>query len=174
MIQKIAKQARQSISSFCYEECKAFCCRKCYLILKESEVDLVTQGRKKELIDKGMIKQMDDGRYSMYMGETGQPCPSLKDNKCKIHKSKNRPKTCSDFPIFIQGNKVMLSPRCLAVRQRKLYPYVAKMKQLGAQIMTAEEFTEYEFYKMDFEKDGRKNNILVPLHKKHDSKTSQR
>ncbi len=149
-IDHILRKARQSISSFCYEECNAFCCRKCYLILKPSQVDEVTQGRKTEMMKDGLLTEMKDGRYSMYMGAADLPCPSLKENKCSIHTSRKRPKTCRDFPIFVKDDMVLLSPRCLAVRMGLLYPYVKRLMMLGYRVIKAEDFSEYEFYKMDF------------------------
>ena len=38
------------------EECNAFCCRKGFLILRENEVDLVTQNNRKKLTKEKILK----------------------------------------------------------------------------------------------------------------------
>ena len=47
----IVKEAKESLTNFCLEECKALCCRKGFLVLKPDQVELVTQNRKEELIE---------------------------------------------------------------------------------------------------------------------------
>jgi len=136
--EKIAKIARKSIGKFCVEECKAYCCRKGYLILNENQVDLVMQNRKDEL--KLMLKPLQNGTFSMYMGGTIQSCPSLaEDYMCRIHLNKNRPNTCKEFPMFLSGNKIILSPRCLAVREGKFFPYIKKLQKLGYSLIIGDE-----------------------------------
>ena len=56
--EEIAEKARRSISKFCAEECKAYCCRKSYLVLTSEEVDLVAQGARTGLEDKRIINKM--------------------------------------------------------------------------------------------------------------------
>ncbi|MBW2964232.1 YkgJ family cysteine cluster protein [Candidatus Woesearchaeota archaeon] len=131
----IAQKARKAISSFCMEECKSFCCRKGYLPLRESEVDTVTQGKRKELMEQGILTLRADGKYSLYMGGTDMPCPSFQNDRCVIHTSRKRPLTCRQFPIFVDGNTVRISARCLAAKAGLLYPYVARMKLLGYKIV---------------------------------------
>ncbi|MFC1754317.1 YkgJ family cysteine cluster protein [Thermoproteota archaeon] len=112
------EQAKASISRYCMEECKAYCCRKGYLLLTPEEKELIAKDLK--------VKKLYRGDYSLAL-----PCPMLKDNKCSIHDNPKRPKTCKDFPIFITGNKVRLSPRCLAVKEGKLYPFERKFLEAG-------------------------------------------
>ena len=137
----IADEARKSIGSFCIDECKAFCCRKCYLVLKDDEVDVVTQGRKDELMGKGLLKRFKSGTYSLNMGDSDVACPSLdlETLKCRIHNHSKRPMTCRNFPIFLDGKKVILSNRCLAVRLGMLYPFIARLKMIGCVIMKPKE-----------------------------------
>jgi len=61
-VEKIAKKARKSISKFCSEECRSYCCRKGYLVLTPSQADLVTQKKKKEYEDKKLLKGIKEGR----------------------------------------------------------------------------------------------------------------
>ena len=68
-------------------------------------------------------------------------CTCLKDNKCIIHTHKDRPKTCSDFPIFIEEKNIGLSGRCLAVQQGKFYPYILQFLEAG---YTVKESSNYD------------------------------
>lgn len=133
-IERLAQKARKSISRYCIEECKAYCCRKGYLILDSVQLKLVMQNRQDELKD--LVKEIKKGSFSMYMGNSKQPCPSLNEKyECIIHKKKNRPQACKEFPLFIKGKKIILSPRCLAVKEGKFYPYIIKFKELGYKIL---------------------------------------
>jgi Fe-S-cluster containining protein len=144
----IADKARKSIGRFCIEECRSFCCRKCYLVLEEDEVDVVTQGRKAELEAKGLLKRLASGKHSLNMGTSDMACPSLDTGtfRCRIHRHPKRPKTCSNFPLFIEGKNIMLSPRCLAVRLGMLYPFIARLKMMGYTIIKPEEYSDIELY----------------------------
>lgn len=144
--EQIADKARRSISKYCYEECKAFCCRNGYLVLTRREVNKVTQGKKEEMLRDGLLKELKDGKFSQNMGEGG--CQSLEDFKCQIHKSKFKPKACHEFPIFIRGKTVMLSTRCPAVKEGKLYPYVRQLAAMGLNIAERNYFSEMELYKL--------------------------
>lgn len=159
--EKIAEKARKSISKFCIEECKAYCCRKGYLILNTNEVEEVTQGRKDELEDKKILKIIKDGRYSLYMGNYDAPCPSFKDFKCIIYNSKNRPKTCRDFPLFIDGKNVFLSPRCLAVKNGLLYPYMMQLSMLGYKILKSDAFADFEMHTVNFIDNNQRKIVKV-------------
>ena len=144
----IADEARKSIGKFCIEECRAFCCRKCYLVLEEDEVDVVVQGRKTELEGKGLLKRLASGKYSLNMGTSDMPCPSLDliTFKCGIHTHPKRPMTCRNFPLFIKGKKIMLSPRCLAVRRGMFYPSIVRLKMMGYSLVKPEEYSDIEIY----------------------------
>lgn len=127
--ERIAQQARKSLSIYCVEECKSYCCRKGYLVLSEKEADLVSHGTIKTLETNGQLARMANGNYSLNMSIAG--CPSFKDEICSIHKSRNRPMACKQFPLFFDGMTIMLSNRCLAVRNGMLYPYIKKLLALG-------------------------------------------
>ena len=45
--EQLAIHARASISNYCFTECKAYCCRKGYLLLNSEEVSLM-QGTSKD------------------------------------------------------------------------------------------------------------------------------
>lgn len=133
MIERLANKARKSISEYCMEECKAHCCRSGFLILKGREINKVTQKRKKELMQANMLKELKNREYSLTMSKVG--CPSLNAYKCIIHKSKNRPAICREFPIIIRGNTAMFSERCPAVRENRLYYYEKRFRQLGLEVI---------------------------------------
>ena len=157
----IARKARRSISRYCYEECKSYCCRKGYLPVKKNEVDAVTQGRKEELMRKGVLKKIKDEKYSLYMGDYDAPCPSLFDYKCLIHKKKNRPDACKQFPLFIEGCLIKLSPRCPAVKEGLFYPYVSQLLRLGYKVVKADQYADMEIYNFDPEKSKKTNKPIT-------------
>lgn len=133
--EKIAALARKSLSKFCSEECRSYCCRKGYLVLNKNELELVSQGKKNELINQGSLRKTNDGRYSLFIGDSSQPCPSLSGLKCLVHGHKHRPQCCRDYPLFIEGNTVRLASRCPAVSLSMLYPYTKRLQQLGFRIL---------------------------------------
>ena len=157
----ITNKAQNAISNFCIHDCKAYCCRKGYLKLKDSEVDTVTQNRKDKLIKKEILKKLEPNSeevkkgysYSLFMGTPNQPCPSLDQNtfKCKIHTSTNRSNTCSAFPIFLHKEKsnennetkilIHFSRRCLAVKEGKLYPFEKVFLDAGINIVNVEDYS---------------------------------
>ena len=84
--EQIAQKARKSISRFCFEECKSYCCRKGYLILTMLEAGLIGAEKRKELEEQGILKSNEKGGYSLYLGTPEKPCPHLSDYKCTIHR----------------------------------------------------------------------------------------
>ncbi len=130
--EKIAKQARKSLGKYCMQECHAYCCRKGYLIL-DKELNLVVNGKKDLLLQNNFLKKMENGKYSLFLGNP-EGCPMLKDFGCMIHKKRNRPLACREFPLFLKDNKIILSSRCPAVKENKLFPYVKKLEALGYKV----------------------------------------
>lgn len=121
----IADNARNSISSYCFNECKSYCCRKGFLVLSLSQVKLLTNGKEDGL------KKISEDSYSLDLSSNGG-CPSLKEDKCVIHKNNDRPSACKEFPLFIwEDGSVKVSQRCPAVKDGLLYPYLAELKSKG-------------------------------------------
>jgi Fe-S-cluster containining protein len=151
-IQKIADEARNSISKYCIEECRAFCCRNGYLLINPKSIDTVTHNNTKELIEKGLLKKLKNGYYSLFLGNFDIPCKSLdlKDFTCNIHKNKLRPKACRDFPLIIEENTIKLSPRCPAVRENRLYPYIKLLIKKGLRYVKYENIPELSLYNIEF------------------------
>ena len=139
-VDKIANDGRKSISSYCINDCKSYCCRKGYLVMSKKQLDVVINNKKEEY--KEQVKELKNGKVSLFLGSSGKPCPSLrKDFKCGIHSNPERPKACRDFPIFLkkESKTVLLSPRCLAVRTNMLYPHIKRFELLGYKIVKVDE-----------------------------------
>ncbi|HYD03525.1 MAG TPA: YkgJ family cysteine cluster protein [Alphaproteobacteria bacterium] len=124
----LADKARNSLSSYCYNECKAKCCRMGFLLLSEKEIDVFP-------VDKAELKTIpvqEDGKKFILDLKGG--CVNLKDNKCSIYSK--RPKTCSDYPLFVRKDKtILVAETCQGVQEEKLYPYLAELKQKGYKIV---------------------------------------
>ena len=170
--EKIAEQARNSISSICINDCKAYCCRKGFLVLNEAEKDVVTQNRAPELEQKAVLTKIGDGKYSLNLAGIGhqmsipgvskpgassqgtsspeasteESCPSLKDNKCTIYTHAKRPLACAQFPIFIHSDTIRMSPRCLAVKMNVFYPYEKQWIKLGFKLDKGDSLFDSDFY----------------------------
>lgn len=138
-IQKLIDVTLKDIGDFCINECKSFCCRKGYLVLKNEEVDLVIGKYKEELIKRGELKEMSVGKFSLNLNNYLGGCPQLKKLKCEIHEHENRPSTCKNFPIFILGNEIKISPRCTAKRENKFFEFIHEAEKRGYKIV--EEFS---------------------------------
>lgn len=135
----LANEARNSISTYCFTECNAYCCRKGHLVLTSNELDLVANTQKKSLEEKNAISILNNGKYSMDFDLNEKSCPSLKDNKCIIHKDPLRPLACKEFPLFIRGNNLLVSQRCPAAKDNLLYPYIAEFKLMGFNLVYGKE-----------------------------------
>jgi Fe-S-cluster containining protein len=137
--EKLAIAARNSISSYCYKECLAYCCRRGYLLLSANEVGLMNGPKIEDL--KIMPKEVDTdaSRFIFNIGLKTTGCPNLKDYKCTIHKNPDRPKACKEFPLFLFENTVIVASECFAIKENKLYPYLAQFKSIGYTIKYSEE-----------------------------------
>jgi Fe-S-cluster containining protein len=133
-INKIADEARNSLSKYCMEECHAYCCRKGYIIINHEQVDLVIENKKEKLISEGTLKELLGGKFSFNFTNSFEGCTQLENGKCKIHKNEKRPNVCKEFPIFITGKTIRLSPRCYGIKEGLLYPFIKKFKELGYEI----------------------------------------
>ncbi len=133
--EEIADSARSSISDYCMNECKAFCCSKGYLVLSKKEMILTIGDKQGELEDTGFLTPMENDEYALNLGNPGS-CPSLNksNSACVIHKNPGRNLACKKFPIFIEDKKVRFSDRCPAVKANKFYPYIKEFIALGFKI----------------------------------------
>lgn len=152
--EKLADKARKAISKYCMEECRSYCCRKGYLTLTLKELNTVLSGVKDQ--SDIMLKHIKGDNFSIYMGRPNQPCPAFDGEKCSIHKKKNRPKVCKEFPIFIEGKNIYTSRRCPAVKEGKLYPYLREFIMHGYNIIYPEKVAE-ETPELDEKKNSKKD-----------------
>ena len=104
--------------------------------ISEDELDLLTFTHRKDLELKEFIILQEDRGYVLDFSNHLGSCPQLNGSKCMIHKNPKRPSTCDNFPIFIDEEKkeIRLSPRCFAVKENKLYPYIHKFLELGFKV----------------------------------------
>lgn len=137
-IHNIVEKTLKNLSDYCINDCKSFCCRKGYLILKPEEVGLVVGNTKEELIKNNDLKEMLNGKFSLNLNNCFGGCPQLKNLKCLIHENEKRPDTCKNFPIFIIGKQIKISSRCPAKRENKFFLFEKDTKRLGCKIV--EEF----------------------------------
>lgn len=133
-INQLADQARQSISDYCINDCKGYCCRKGFLSLNEDQVKLVVGNHKSKLVNNNHLIESHDQNFLLDLGNPIN-CPSQKNNKCSIHTNPNRPSACKEFPVFIWTEGIKLSNRCPAVREGKLYPFVRQFVKAGFKII---------------------------------------
>ena len=130
-VEQILDESRNGISQYCIDECHSYCCRKGYLVLSPEEMEVTMQDQKEKYLKKSLLKLMPDGNWSLFMGDKDYSCPSLKGNMCMIHKNPLRSDTCRVFPISIVDGVINQSRRCPARWNRKLYPYVAQLVNMG-------------------------------------------
>ncbi len=128
--ENIASDARNSISDYCIHDCKAFCCRKGYLILSLEEMNVIVGKQRGSLEDSGVLTNMGGTKFALNLGNP-LGCPSLKNNLCLIHTDPKRHTACKEFPIFITDKKIHFSNRCPLVKTNKFYHYIHKFKKLG-------------------------------------------
>ncbi|MDA3836462.1 MAG: YkgJ family cysteine cluster protein [Nanoarchaeota archaeon] len=133
--EKIADNARNSISNYCMEECSAYCCRKGYLILSKKEMQLLVKDKEIQLTKEEFIRPLIDGKYSVSLGNSSGSCPSLINSKCTLHKDPKRPLVCKEFPIFITENVVRISDRCPAKKVNKFYSHIRELIDLDYEVV---------------------------------------
>lgn len=144
--EQIAVKARRSLWDYCMNECSAYCCRKGYLVITPAEAKLITKNKIKDFEEKGLLKKLKTGKYSLFMGKQETPCPALntKDFTCTIHTKKGRPQVCKDYPVFVSGNKVKLSSRCPGIK--RLYPFIAMWKKKNCVIVESFPVEDFDIY----------------------------
>lgn len=119
-------KARNSISEYCINTCKAQCCRigKLPLYDDEEEKIILTNKYLKEQLE------INDSGISVFNFSKFN-CPHLNSNNlCEIHTFK-RPYICSHYPIFLKDEVVFFSQDCPAVKEGLLDSYALNIKKLG-------------------------------------------
>jgi Fe-S-cluster containining protein len=134
-INKLANEARKSISDFCINECHSFCCREGFIKLKEKEMEIYCENKKELLINEKALRETWGGKYILNLKNSLGGCPQLRDFKCKIHIHPERSNTCKDFPIFIVGKQIKISNRCPAKKEGKFFKFEKEAIALGYEIV---------------------------------------
>lgn len=135
-INKILIEARNSISNYCINECKAQCCKKGKLILfNEKEIEFICQGKQKKYLKQKIIQKIKNNNYTY--NHQRVKCPHLtNDNKCDDWKNPNRPKVCFDFPLFFSQKKYIITAQiCPAVENKLFEKYFEKLKKYEIKII---------------------------------------
>ena len=135
-IDEIVEKARDSISDYCLNECKAYCCRKShFLIINKIQIKTFTNNKINYFIEKRIIKKLKDGKFSFDLRKNNNLCPNLnlENFKCKIYNNKNKPDVCNEFPLFINKKKKQFrfASGCPAVKNNKFYPYISLLLKQG-------------------------------------------
>ncbi|MGV8171444.1 MAG: YkgJ family cysteine cluster protein [Candidatus Woesearchaeota archaeon] len=134
--EELAIRARESLSGYCYSECMAYCCRRGYLLLSAEEVGLMQNTCIEDLKIMPLRTKTDAKRYIFNLGSKGLGCPNLSEYKCVIHTNPARPKACKEFPLFIwNNNTIVINDECPAVKENRLYPYLAEFKNMGYKLI---------------------------------------
>lgn len=128
----IAKVARNSISDYCINICKSKCCKREKLVLfNDLEVNAIVGSKKDEYLSKKVLEK-NEVTQNYYYDLEKKPCRNLtNDNLCLIHKDKNKPTICDDYPIFLTNRAVILAPDCDAAINGLLDNYICEIKKLG-------------------------------------------
>lgn len=138
-IEKLADEMRESLSDFCINECKAFCCREGHLIVRDDELDLICSSEAivERLKTEGAIQEKMFGKNLLSFKNSCGSCPALdlENCKCKIHSNHARPRTCKEFPIFIFGKEIKISSRCPAKTEGKFFKFEKDAERLGYKIV---------------------------------------
>ncbi len=129
LAEEIAKKARESLSTYCINTCKAQCCRKGKLLLQnEKELETIAGTKKEKEFKEKILEKTPFGNYTYNLEK--QSCPHLKkDWTCAIHKEERRPQICSDYPLFLVKNKFILANSCPGVRENLLTEYSKELKE---------------------------------------------
>ncbi len=131
-INQIISEARNSISDYCMNICEAKCCKFGKLVLfNKKEIEFICNGKEEEFLKKKILEPSRDGNYTFNHELAG--CPHLtKDNKCSNWNHPNRPRICSDFPLFLMQNKYLITADiCPAIKKNKFEKYFDKLKKYG-------------------------------------------
>jgi len=131
--EEILKNARESISDFCINECLALCCRSGNLLFRnENEINSIFD--KLPIDIKFVFSKTQNNMFTLNLD--GISCPKLNfKNLCSIHKDLSRPRVCSDFPIFKVDNYIISSTFCPAINKNLLSSYYLELEDLGFKII---------------------------------------
>ena len=130
---QLLDEARSSIGWFCMSECKALCCRKGSVPLRDTaEVDVVVDGMSQEWKELKLLTKEDNGLHLLHVEKHG--CPRLtQDFKCSVYDK--RPQACRDFPLYVLGKKIVAAAWCPAVQKGLFEKHFDELKKRGFSIV---------------------------------------
>lgn len=136
---KLLDEGRNSLTSYCINECKSGCCRKGkLLLLKKSERELIVGDEKaqKEAIKRKILEKQKTGNYHFNFEKNG-PCQHLSKDTglCNVYKDPRRPTICSDYPLFKVGNYIVSAGNCPAVTAGLLDSVLNEAKKKGYKVV---------------------------------------
>lgn len=122
---------RDSLGSYCMNECRAKCCKMGKLLLQNNkEFDLIVPKEKIEQYEQEKIIEQNPKTKNVYFDhEKVGGCQHLKGVMCGVYKNPDKPQICRDFPIFKVGNYIMTSSFCQAVENNILDKELEKVSQ---------------------------------------------
>jgi len=139
IVDRILKNARNSISNYCINECKAKCCRKGSLLVqsKEELFSLIDEDDFQNLFEKQVItKSTNNDNWHVFNHESVGGCPKLDENNlCMIYENKDKPKICSDFPLFKVKNFILMADFCPVSKTNLLDDYFKELENFGFKII---------------------------------------
>jgi Fe-S-cluster containining protein len=123
-------KAREQISEFCINSCKALCCKKGFLPISTIDEVKIVLNKKFNYVMKNKLLEEKNNKFFLHLEKIH--CPSLqKNSKCNVYTSNLRPKICAEFPIFIYGKKIMIAEWCPAFQKGLFIDFIKEMKEKG-------------------------------------------
>jgi len=137
---QIIESAKNQISDFCINTCKAKCCRfGQLLIITNEELDFIVGFKNVDaFLKNGILKHSENNDLFFTYDFKKFPCKHLNLTKymCNEHQNINRPQICKDYPIFVIRKKfVIFSPACPAVEQGLLKECEIELEKIGMKII---------------------------------------
>ncbi|MFW5865982.1 MAG: YkgJ family cysteine cluster protein [Nanoarchaeota archaeon] len=128
-------EARKRIGLYCMNECKAKCCRMGRLLLTSpKQIRTISKGKMRRLYGQNVLSKRSDGEADLVLHPFG--CPALSpQNKCSIFTSKQRPRICDEFPIFLRAKTVLFASSCPAVNEGMFEKEIKQLKQQGLRVI---------------------------------------
>jgi Fe-S-cluster containining protein len=131
-VDTIADNARNSISDYCINNCKAKCCKRGKLVLfNEKEVNAIVGEHKQKYIEQNILT-VNPKTSNYHYDLEKKSCKNLTTkNLCSIHNLNSKPRICRDYPLFILGKYVIVAQDCQAAQNNLLDKHVLEIVKLG-------------------------------------------
>lgn len=137
-IDKILNTARDSLDSYCINTCGALCCKKGKLLLQtKEEMELIVNGQEKLVNDLQLLEKTEMGNITFNHEKAGGCFHLTKDNLCGIFRNPNKPRVCSDFPLFHvkSKNTVLVANWCPGFKAGLLTKYLDRLREKEVKVI---------------------------------------